>query len=145
MNTPTTRLIGSVAAVWVALALLAVPGAAAAAIIYTRESLPEFEHQLDSGQIASATFNKRIRSLRLTLKNGQHVVVMYPRHQESATAAKLQAKHVTVTVLSKGQATQEVPKKAVHHKLRYIALGVLVVLIVVVVLVLRMRRKRQQD
>jgi hypothetical protein len=125
---------------------LAAARAAAAepTIHYTDESMQAYEQQLAGGQIESATFNKRIRSLHLTLKNGQHVRVRYPPKNEPTLAAALKAKGVSVTVLTPAQAKAETSKGKVHHKLRYIAGGVLVavVLIVGVVLLVDRRRKR---
>ena len=71
---------------------------------YTKEGYPLFVQQLNGGQVAAVTVNKRLRSMRVTLKNGQHVLALYPPHQSAATIAKLQGKHVRVTVLSPAQA-----------------------------------------
>lgn len=129
-----------------ALALLALPGAAGAAEVtvhYTKESLPAFEHQLSSGQVTAVTFNKRLRSMRITLKNGQHVLALYPKHQSGAEAAKIEARHVPVTILTSTQAKAELPKTHTAHKLRYIAGGALILVIVIVGAVLYLNRKRK--
>jgi nitrate reductase gamma subunit len=57
----------------------------------------------------------------------------------------LKAKHVTVAVLSKQQAEKEAKEKPKHHKIRYIAGGVLVAVIVIVGAVLLIRRGRSRD
>jgi hypothetical protein len=141
------RWFRSVLALCLGLALLSFPAIAGAAeaVHYTKESLPEFEAQLNGGQIQAATFNKRIRSLRLTLKNGDHKLVIYKAHESPALIAKLKAKHVAVGVLAKGQAEKEAKAKPVHHKLRYIAGAVVIVVILIVGAVLVVNRRRQRD
>ena len=117
MNRPTRGFPSILAALCLALALLSSTAVAGAADVhYTKESLPEFEAQLNGGQIQAATFNKRVRSLRLTLKNGDHKLVIYKAHESPALEAKLKAKHVAVAVLAKAQAEKEAKEKPVHHK-----------------------------
>jgi hypothetical protein len=126
------------------LALLA-PAArgAEATIAYTHEGVKAYEQQLASGQIRSATFNKRVRSLHLTLKDGRHVLYRYPPKSEPALASQLQAKGVPVTILKPAEAAKEASKTPVHHKLRYIAGGILVAVIVIVGAVLLFDRRRK--
>jgi len=116
--------------------------AAEATVKYTRESIQEYEKQLASGQIQSATFNKRVRSVHLTLKDGRHMLIKYAAHGEPALAAQLAAKGVPVTVKKPAEAAKEA-KKPVKHKLRYIAGGILIVVIVVVGGVLLFDRRRK--
>jgi ATP-dependent Zn protease len=118
---------------------------AAEAVHYTKESLQEFEKQLAAGQIRSATFNKKIRTIRLTLKSGEHGLVSYPRRGAPAAEAKLKAKGVSVTVLAPALANKELREKPKKHKLRYIAGGVLVVVIVIVGGVLLVRRRSERE
>jgi type IV secretory pathway VirJ component len=126
-------------------ALAPARASAAEDVHYTKETLPQFEQQLRSAQIQAATFNRRVRSMRLTLKNGEHVLVIYKAKQSPELISKLQAKRVPVTVLSKAAAEKEAKEKPVHHKIRYIAGGVLVALIVIIGAVLIFYRRRQQD
>jgi septal ring factor EnvC (AmiA/AmiB activator) len=116
--------------------------AAEATVKYTRESIQEYEKQLASGQIQSATFNKRVRSVHLTLKDGRHMLIKYAAHGEPALAAQLAAKGVPVTVKKPAEAAKEA-KKPVKHKLRYIAGGILIVVIIVVGGVLLFDRRRK--
>jgi hypothetical protein len=143
-RSPAARLAAFLCALACA-ALIATPAVVAASIAYQDESYAEFQQQLASGQIQAVTINKRLASLRVTLKDGRHVLAKYAHKGEPAAAAALAAKHVPVTVLSPTQAKSEVPKKAVHHKLRYIAGGILIVLIVLVGGVLYIRSRRQLD
>jgi hypothetical protein len=117
--------------------------AAEGTVHYVKESLTEYEHQLAAGQIAAATINRRIATVRLTLKNGEHFLVHYGRHQEPALAAALAAKHVPVTILKPAEQIAEAKKTPVHHKLRYIAGGILIAVIVVVGAVLLVDRRRK--
>jgi len=148
MNRPIRAVRSVCAGLLLALAVLVVPASAGAeevVVHYTKEPYATFVTQLNGGQVSAVTFNKRIRSMRVTLKNGQHVLVVYPPHQSAAQIAKVQGKHVAVTVLTPTQAKSEVPKKAVHHKIRYIAGGILIVVIIVVGAVLLANRRRRQS
>jgi hypothetical protein len=122
--------------------VLPASAAAAASIVYQNETFAQYQQQLAGGQIQSVTINKRLRSLRITLKNGSYVLAKYAKHEEPTVAAALAAKHVAVTVLAPSVAIKEVPKKAAHHKLRYIAGGIVIVVIVIVGAVLYINRKR---
>ena len=137
------RIAICIALVTCASLLPAAIAAGATVIAYQNESFKEYEQQLAGAQIKSVTINKRLRSLRITLKDGRHVLAKYKAHEEPAVAAALQAKHVPVIVLAPSEALQEVAAKPVHHKLRYIAGGILIVVIVVVGAVLLVNRKRQ--
>ena len=132
----------AVASCLLALCLLAAGAAARAGaqevVHYQHESFPAFEGQLNAGQIETATFNKKAHRLHLRLKDGRHVLVSYPSHDEPQLAARLEARGVIVHVQKTKKAT-----KAVHHKLRYIAGGILIVVIIVVLAVLLIDRRRK--
>ncbi len=110
---------------------------------YTKESLAEYEKQLTGDQIAAVTINKRIRSVRVTLKDGSYFRATYDPHQEPTVYAKLHAKGVPVTVLTPTAAESEAKKAPVKHKLRYIAAGVLVLIVIIVAGVLLFDRRRK--
>jgi hypothetical protein len=112
---------------------------------YQPESYQQYEQQLAGGQIPSVIINKRIRSLRVTLKGGRYVLAKYKPKEEKQVAAALAAKGVSVTVLLPAEAVKEVVKKPVHHKLRYIAGAIVIVVIVIVGAVLFIDRKRKRD
>jgi hypothetical protein len=130
--------------------LILMPAALAAgaegSVSYDHESLAEYEQQLNAGQIQAVTINKKVRSVHVTLKDGRHVLAKYAAHEEPKVAEVLEAKKIPVTVLSKAAADKEA-NKAVHHKLRYIAAGVLLLVVIVVggVLLADRRRKAQRD
>jgi hypothetical protein len=116
-----------------------------ASIHYESESLQAYEQQLHSAQIASVVVNKRLRSLRITLKNGQHVKARYAAHQEPKVVAAIEAKKISVTILTPTEAEAEAKSVPKHHKLRYIAAAAVIVVIAIVAGVLYIRRKRGED
>jgi hypothetical protein len=124
----------------VAFLLQAAPSLAA----YQKESIQEYEKQLAGAQIAEATFNKRVRNVHLTLKDGRKVLVKYAKGEEPKLAAQLREKGVPVTILAPAAAAKEA-KKPVKHKLRYIAGGILVLVVIVVGAVLLIDRKRKRE
>jgi ATP-dependent Zn protease len=111
---------------------------AGAVIHYKHESYEEFQRQMAAGQIRAVTFNKKPHSVRVTLKDGSRVLAIYPSHNEPQLAAALSAKGVTVAVLK----PKVKAKPAVHHTLRYIAGGILVVVILAILAVLLIGRRR---
>jgi hypothetical protein len=138
-------LFVSLACAWL---LAGAVAANAATIAYTPESYAEYQQQLASGKVKAVIINKRVRSLRVTLTDGRHVLAKYKPKEEKQAAAALQAKHVPATVLTPAQGIKElkaVPKKPVKHKLRYIAGGVLIVVIIIVAAVLLIRRRRYAE
>jgi ATP-dependent Zn protease len=149
MTAPTRAFRLRIAAgAFLCLALVFSPLALAAeetSIHYTDETLQQYEQQLSRGQVKSVTINKRLRSLRVTLKDGSHVKARYKAKGEPEQVAKLEAKHVPFKVLSPAAAEAEAKKVPRHHKLRYIAGGALLVVIVVVGGVLYFRRRREEE
>jgi hypothetical protein len=132
-------------ALLVCLALAAPLAAAQGAVSYRHESEAEYTQQLAGGQIASAIINKRLRTIRVTLKDGSHVLAKYPPRQEPRVVHELRAKGVHVSVLGKAQAVAEEKKLPKKHKLRYIVGGVLIAIVVVVGGVLLYNRTRARD
>ena len=126
---------------------LLVPSAVASAeeaITYKHETQQEYEQQLASSKIESVTINKELRSLRIKLKDGTYVLAKYQKGEQPKVKHALEAKGVSVVILSHSAATKEA-KKSPKHKLRYIAGGILIVVIVVVGIVLYVDRKRKAE
>jgi len=119
--------------------------AAEGTIDYVKESEADFAKQLAAKEVASVKINKRLRTMRVTLKDGSHYLTSYPKKQEPQTEARLRARHVTVTVLSKAEAEKEAKHRSKHHKIRYIVGGVVIVVIVIAGAVLLINRRRQRD
>lgn len=142
MNPPAMRLVRTLLVLSCAAAMLLGGAAQASAEVkYKHESEQEWKSQLSSGQIAKVIINKRAQSLRTTLKDGRYVLANYPKHESPRVESELSAGHVPFSVLSKGQATKIAKKAPVHHKLRYIAGGILIGIIVIVGAVLLVRRR----
>jgi ribosomal protein S11 len=141
MSRASSRLL----ALLVCLAGAAPIAAAQGAVSYQKEGEAEYTQQLAGGQIASAIINKRLRTIRVTLKDGRHVLARYPRHQEPRVLSELKAKGVHVSVLGKAAAVAEEKKVPKKHKLRYIIGGVLIAIVVVVGGVLLYNRTRARD
>jgi hypothetical protein len=120
----------------------AAQGAAEGTISYEKESEQDFRQQLASRQIRSAIINKRLRSVRLTLKDGRHVKARYPAHTEPKVARELRHAGAKVSVLSKAQAESEAKKAPRHHKIRYIVGGVVIALAVIAGAIFLIRRRR---
>lgn len=115
------------------------------AIVYTHESEADFAKQLAAKEVKAVTINKRLRTMRVTLADGRHVLARYPQKQEPQTEARLRARDVTVTVLSKHEAEKEAGPKKAHHKIRYIVGGVVIVVIAIAGAVLLVNRRRRRD
>lgn len=124
-------------------------GIAAAAeesvIVYTHESEADFAKQLAGKEVKSVIINKRLRTMRVTLADGRHVLASYPKKQEPQTEARLRARGVTVTVLSKHDAEKEAGPKKAHHKIRYIVGGAVILVILIAGAVLLVNRRRRRD
>jgi hypothetical protein len=114
------------------LALLAVLALAAnapfaiAAPSTQTESYAALLHQIESGQVVVAHVNERTNDIRVTLKDGSEEFVSYPRSQH---------KHLIDALLRHGvrpiYTTHAKAKKPVHHVLRYVAGGIVIVLLLI--------------
>ncbi len=151
MRTTTASITSKVALLLACLScLLLLPAALAAGaegtIAYQHESLQEYEKQLAAGKIEAASINKVLKSIRITLKDGSHVLAKYGKGEEPKVKQAMQAKGVQVTILSHSVASKEA-KKSPKHKLRYIAGAIVIVVLIVVggVLFLDRKRKAQRD
>ncbi len=148
MTVPTPLRQLAVAALTLCLVLATpVAGLAATTPEFTEESKQAFEQQLAKGEIASAEFNKRVRSLHIKTKNGTLYLYRYPRKGSPAVESELKAHHVTFTILKPAAAEKEAKStsKPAKHKIRYIVGGVVLVLIVVGLVVFFVRRGRMSD
>jgi 4-amino-4-deoxy-L-arabinose transferase-like glycosyltransferase len=136
MNRTLRGAVGTLVCL-LALAPLTPVADAATVIHYQHESMQAFQVQLAHGEIRTATFNKKPHSLHLLLSDGRHVLAIYPPHNEPQLAAQLEAKGVPVSV--EKHKTKVAP---VHHTLRYIAGGILVIVILAILAVLLVGRRR---
>ena len=144
------RAIPTIAGLALALSLSFGPLTAGAnaegTITYRHETEAEFEQQIAAKKIKHAEINRSLRTVRVTLDDGSHVLGKYPKHQVPQTIARLKASGATVTLLSKKEGERQAYKSKKHkHKIRYILGGVLIVLIVVGGIVWLTKRRRQLD
>jgi ATP-dependent Zn protease len=133
---PRSRRASRSAAVIIAsAALFAAPALAAAPP--TTESYQALLGQISGHQVRSATINRKAHIVKVTLDDGSVQRVDYPPAEERTLSDNLRKSGATVKIAKKKKA-----KKAVHHKLRYIAAGIAGVIVVVglVLLILRGRR-----
>jgi hypothetical protein len=145
MKTAIRRVPPVLTSLVLALALLALATSSAhGAVGYQKESFLEFESQLKAGQIHEATINRRLRTVRLFLTDGRHMLAQYAPHEEPHTLKILRESHVHTSVLSESQAKKEQAKRPVHHKLRYIAGGIVIAVVVIVGGVLLYNRRRRE-
>ncbi len=112
---------------------------------YTKEDLSQYEAQLKGGQIQSVIVNKRLRSLRITLKDGSHVYVKYAKKTGPTYYKQITAKGIPLSFLSADAAKKEQEKGSKHHKIRYIVGGALILILVIVAVILLMRRRRPDE
>jgi ATP-dependent Zn protease len=151
----TARCLGAVLAsllVVAAPAAFAANGGEAKSVAgYTAEPFSEFEQQLSSKQVQSVTFVKRLRLMRIKLKDGRTFIAKYPKKQSGVWEQKARHAHVTVVKLSPEQekALEKELKGASgkhhKHKIRYIIGAVVIVLIVIGAILLLVRRRRVVD
>lgn len=149
MNRPTRALPRALPALLLAVCLSfsGLLAAVALAAPGTTESEAALRQQVSAKQVQSARINKRERTVRVTLKDGTQAVARYPKKQSEATAKRLEAAGVKVTVLTPAEAAKEggTQAKKSHHKLRYIAGAVVIVAILLGVAALFYIRRRGRD
>lgn len=124
---------------------VAVSVAGAAATGSKHLSKPEFAKDLAAGKVQSVSVNRKLHVLSVTLKDGSHVRVRYPKTQEAQTVARLQRAGVQVKLLTTAEAEKEANAKKPSHKLRYIVGAIVIVVIVLVIGVLLYVRRRRRD
>jgi hypothetical protein len=122
-----------------AVAVLAAP-AGAATVHFEKESLQAYEGELHHGEVHAVTFHPGTTTghLHISLNNGGHMTVSYAASQQGKLVAQAQAANARVKIA----ALRTKKDIAVHHKLRYIAGGILIVVILVVLVVLLIGRRR---
>jgi ATP-dependent Zn protease len=110
---------------------------ATAATPATTESYQALLGQINAGQVRSAVINRKPHTIKVTLDDGSVQRIDYPPADEKQLSNSLRKHGAVVKIAKKKKA-----KKAVHHRLRYIAAGILGVVVVVglVLLILRGRR-----
>ena len=123
------------------LAISASAVAATTVIHFERETVPALTTQLDHGQVHALAFHPASPTghVHVSLNDGKHMTVAYAPTEQAQLLAVASAHNTPVTI---AKAKTTVSKPA-HHKLRYIAGGILVLVIIVVLAVLLIDRRRK--
>ena len=132
------------AAVCVIGACLAISATALGATVihFEPESVAALEGQLHHAQVHAISVHPAAGTghIHVSLNDGRHMTVAYATSEEAHLLAIAHAEGTPV-VIAKAKAKQAT--KAAHHKLRYIAAGILVIVIIVVAAVLLIDRRRK--
>jgi hypothetical protein len=131
--------LACVACAWAAITATAI---AATAIHFEHETLPALRVQLQHHQVHALSFHPATPTghIHVSLNGGRHMTVAYATTEQTALLAIARADGTPVTI---AQAKAKAVKPAAHHKLRYIAGGILVLVIIVVLAVLLIDRRRK--
>jgi hypothetical protein len=114
---------------------------AATTIHFERETVPALKAQLAHAQVHALSFHPASPTghVHVSLNDGRHMTVAYASTEQAQLLAVARQANTPVTI---AKAKTTVAKPA-HHKLRYIAGGILVVVIIVVLAVLLIDRRRK--
>jgi hypothetical protein len=118
------------------LAALAGPALAATVVHFQHESYAALLAQVRKGEVHAVVLHPSGPKAHAALNDGGHVSAVYPPSEASKLGAEVRAHGGAFAI-----ATSK-PKAPAHHKLRYIAGGILIVVIVVVLTVLLIGRRR---
>jgi ATP-dependent Zn protease len=135
MNPIRRSPLAAACAALVLLLLATAPATAATDIHFQHESYQEFLKQLEHREAHAVVLHVKQRVVHVTLADGRHLTAVYPASEQARIVEEARAKGASATVAV-------VKVKPVHHKLRYIAGGVLIVVILVVLVVLLIGRRR---
>ena len=115
---------------------------AATAIHFQSESLSALKLQLQHGEVHALSFHPATGTghVHVSLNDGRHMTVAFTATEQAQLVALARAHNTPVTV---AVAKPKAAAKPVHHKLRYVAGGILVLVIVVVAAVLLIDRRRK--
>lgn len=94
------------------------------------ESYSTLVHQVDTGLVTIAYVNEETHHVQANLKDGSQQLVSFPAAQHKALVDSLLKHHVTV-IYTRKKPHAKAAAKPVHHVLRYIAAGVVVVLLLI--------------
>ncbi len=129
--------------VCLAFACVVMTASALAAIHFQHEGRPALNEQLGHHEVHALSFHPSATGpghVHVSLNDGRHMTVEYAASEQAQLLAQARADGARVTI---AKAKPKPVKKAVKHKLRYIAAGILVVVIVVVAAVLLIDRRRK--
>jgi hypothetical protein len=133
---------GAVCLACATFALAAGSNALAASVIHFQpEGLPALKAQLGHHEVHALTFHPGTSTghIHVSMNDGRHMTVPYATSEQAQLVALAGTDGTPVAIaVAKPKA-----KAPVHHKLRYIAAGILVAVIVVIAAVLLVDRRRK--
>jgi len=137
-----SRIALSVACLLLACLAMSATALAATVIHFEPESLPALEGQLHHGQVHALSFHPSASTghIHVSLNDGKHMTVAYVASEQAHVIALANAAGTPVVI---AQAKPKAAAKPAHHKLRYVAAGILVLVIIVVLAVLLIDRRRK--
>jgi hypothetical protein len=141
MSRSSRGLGGGLLLVCLAIVMAVFVGSAdAAAVHFEKESVKAYEGELRHHEVHAVSFHPGTVTghLHISLNNGGHMTVAYAPSQQGALVAQARAANARVKVA-------QLPRSktaTAHHKLRYIAGGILILAILVVLVVLLIGRRR---
>jgi len=115
---------------------------AATVIHFQPESLSALKVQLAHHEVHALAFHPASTQghVHVSLRDGRHMTVAYATSGQAALVAVARADGIPVAIAT---AKPKTAAKPAHHKLRYIAGGILVAVIIVVAVVLLIDRRRK--
>jgi hypothetical protein len=136
------RAATSAVTVACAFVLASTTALAATAIHFQPESLPALKEQLAHHEVHALAFHPAATEghIHVSMDDGRHLTVVYSTSEQTALVALGRSDGARVLIAT---AKPKAAAKPAHHKLRYIAAGILVVVIVVVAAVLLIDRRRK--
>src|SRR5580700_5745327 len=94
------------------------------------ESYSTLAHQIDAGQVTIAYVNEETHHVQANLKDGSQQLVAFPSSQHKTFVDSL-LHHGVQVIYTRPKRHVTATAKPVHHVLRYIAAGVVVVLLLI--------------
>lgn len=136
-STPLRRPLATTLCLALLLGTLAAPTFAATIVHFQRESYQALLVQIRRGEVHAIVLHPQGYKAHVSLDDGGHFTATYPTAEVAKLEALAHAHNASFAV-----ATSAHKATTVHHKLRYIAGGILIVVILVVLGVLLVGRRR---
>ena len=144
IRAPIIALLSATALLSAPIVLVLAPNAGAegtTVIHFQPEGQPPLEVQLHKHEVHALTFHPTPTPghVHVSMNDGRHYTVLYTSTAEQEHLVALARTDGTAVTV----ATVTAKSKATHHKLRYIAAGILIVVIAIVAAVLLIDRRRK--
>ena len=136
ISRPLLRPLAAVLCLALLLGTFAAPALAATRVHFQRESYQALLVQIRHGEVHALVLHPQGYKAHASLDSGAHFTATYPPAEVAKLEALARAHNASFTV------AKATPKATAHHKLRYIAGGILIVVILVVLAVLLVGRRR---